>query len=141
MTYFPDVNVWIALASDAHVHHAVATAWFESVGGDTVAFCRITELGFLRLLTNRHVMRDDVVSSAGAWQIYDEVRRDARVVFLAETTGFSGHWREIGDQILDGPNAWTDAYLAAFAGHMGATLVTFDRKIPCFGGVLIKSIA
>lgn len=35
----PDVNVWIALVSDRHEHHAIARSWFDSVIGP-VLFCR-----------------------------------------------------------------------------------------------------
>ena len=49
MIYSPDVNVWIALTSNRHVHHAVATEWLQGIEQDYVAFCRVSELGFLRL--------------------------------------------------------------------------------------------
>jgi len=52
MIYLPDVNVWIALAADQHIHHNVAKRWFTGIQDDQVLFCRITQLGFLRLLTN-----------------------------------------------------------------------------------------
>jgi hypothetical protein len=65
MIYLPDVNVWIALASDQHIHTASATAWLQSVRNEQVAFCRITELGLLRLLTNVHVMGDEVRDHLG----------------------------------------------------------------------------
>jgi uncharacterized protein len=61
MIYLPDVNVWIALAADKHVHHNVAKHWFMNIQADRVLFCRITQLGFLRLLTNRHVMGEEVL--------------------------------------------------------------------------------
>ena len=54
MTYLPDVNVWIALAADKHIHHSVARSWFTKVQDEKLAFCRITQLAFLRLLTNKH---------------------------------------------------------------------------------------
>jgi hypothetical protein len=56
MIYMPDVNVWVALTSNRHVHHALANKWVQTTENDQIAFCRITELGFLRLLTNSHVM-------------------------------------------------------------------------------------
>jgi predicted nucleic acid-binding protein len=30
-SYFPDVNVWLALAYRGHHHHPTASAWFEQV--------------------------------------------------------------------------------------------------------------
>ena len=55
-TALVDLNVWLALVYDGHVHHLAAVSWFEKVEGASAAFCRITQLGLLRLLTNRTVM-------------------------------------------------------------------------------------
>jgi hypothetical protein len=63
----PDVNLWIGLTSNRHVHHAQAKAWLEGLGDERIAFCRITELGLLRLLTNQHVMGEDVLAPPAAW--------------------------------------------------------------------------
>jgi hypothetical protein len=54
---FPDINLWVALTYEGHVHHAVAAAWFGKLPPDaTFAFCRFTQLGLLRLLTTKAVM-------------------------------------------------------------------------------------
>jgi hypothetical protein len=42
----------------------------ETVDQDKLAFCRVSELGFLRLLTNAHVLGKDVLSPAQAWRVY-----------------------------------------------------------------------
>jgi predicted nucleic acid-binding protein len=62
MICLPDVNLWIGLTSNRHIHHAQAKAWLESMEGARIAFCRITELGLLRLLTNQHVMGEEVLA-------------------------------------------------------------------------------
>lgn len=28
--FLPDVNLWLALAFESHVHHAAARSWFET---------------------------------------------------------------------------------------------------------------
>jgi len=127
MIFLPDVNIWIALTSNRHVHHSLAKAWLESADADQVAFCRITELGLLRLLTNAHVMGKDVLSPAEAWRVYDQWRVDDRVVFLSERADFSEEWRRLGGHMSGGTNVWTDAYLAVFAGHANATIVAGSR--------------
>lgn len=134
MIYLPDVNFWIALTSSQHVHSAIATAWMDQILVDQVAFCRITELGLLRLLTNSRVMGSGVKDHAGAWSIYDQIRRDGRVVFLSEKQGFDDGWSRARHQISGGPNAWTDAYLAVFATHQNASIVTFDRGFKSLHG-------
>ena len=62
-SYFPDVNIWIALTYRGHVHHPLAGRWFDGLGSEPVLFCRFTQLGFLRLLTNAHVMGGQVKRS------------------------------------------------------------------------------
>ncbi len=110
MIFLPDVNIWIALTSNRHVHHSPANEWLQGVDSGQIAFCRISEMGFLRLLTNPHVMGKDALSPAEAWRVYDEWRADDRVIFLPERPGFSEEWRRLGEQIAGGPNVWTDAY-------------------------------
>ena len=86
MIYLPDVNVWIALTSDQHVHHTAAKRWIQNLEADRLAFCRITELGFLRLLTNHHVMGGGALVPAQAWDIYDVLRDDPQNCFYSGTT-------------------------------------------------------
>jgi toxin-antitoxin system PIN domain toxin len=133
MIYLADVNVWVALTSDKHVHHLTAKNWLQSLETEQIAFCRITQLGFLRLLTNSHVMNEDVLDPIHAWRVYDELCADPQVIYLPEQAGFNEHWRQIGDQMVGGSNAWTDAYLGAFAEHEDATVVTFDRRFKAVG--------
>lgn len=140
MTYLPDVNVWIALTSNRHVHHARVAEWLRAIEDDQIAFCRISELGFLRLLTNNHVMGTDVLSPVQAWRVYAEWRFDDRVIFLPEGGGFSEQWRVLGAHISGGPNAWTDAYLAAFAVDANATIITLDRKFLPLGAAVVRHL-
>jgi toxin-antitoxin system PIN domain toxin len=110
------------------------------VGQEKLFFCRISELGFLRLLTNPHVMGSDVLSPAQAWTIYDQWRSDDRIASLAEGTDFNRLWRSSASGIAAGPNAWTDAYLATFAAHSKATVVTLDRKFGPLDSVAIRCL-
>jgi predicted nucleic acid-binding protein len=65
---FPDINVWVALTYEGHVHHTAAAAWFAELPSDlTLAFCRFTQLGLLRLLTSASVMGDEVMTQPQAW--------------------------------------------------------------------------
>jgi uncharacterized protein len=82
-SYFPDINVWLAPTYKGHEHHAIAAIWFEHVGAEQVVFCRIIQLGFLRLLTHPAVMRDEVKTQQEAWEAHDQLSRDARVNLLS----------------------------------------------------------
>jgi len=68
-SYFPDVNVWVALSYRGHVHHLLASGWFDGLQAEPMLFCRFTQRGFLRLLTNSRVMRDEVRSQREAWRV------------------------------------------------------------------------
>ncbi len=63
MTYLADVNFWLAITFESHVHHASAKQWFEQLSlSDGCAFCRLTQQGFLRLVTNPKAFGDEAVT-------------------------------------------------------------------------------
>ncbi len=138
MIYLVDVNVWFALSYVAHVHHQIAKSWFEDTEADQIAFCRITQSGLLRLLTNSRVMGADVLTAAKAWAINDDLCRDVRVTFAHEPHGLETAWREATKHLHTGANFWTDAYLAAFAEAGEYTIVTFDRGFLRHRGVGVR---
>jgi uncharacterized protein len=129
MTYLPDVNVWIAMYSPGHVHHQSAVDWFDGSIEDDLVFCRVTQMGFLRLLTNRHVMGGNALNQSRAWKANDEIMKNPRVFLAKEPPGLEDMWRTMTRQAELGPNAWTGAYLEAFSIQAGLTLVTFDAKL------------
>jgi toxin-antitoxin system PIN domain toxin len=125
--YLPDVNVWLAIAADGHIHHKDASAWFDSGAPAAAAFCRITQMGLLRLLTNKHAMHEDALSQKEAWRVFDRLREDERVTFLDELEDLEPAWRAATQQPSPSNNLWTDSYLHAFATAGNVTVVTFDR--------------
>jgi toxin-antitoxin system PIN domain toxin len=128
MTCLPDVNVWIALAVGEHMHNAAARKWIDSVE-DQIVFCRITQMGLLRLLTNQRVMGPDVLRATQAWAMFDAFLTDSRISRIGEPPGLDHHWRTSNIREKHGSNWWTDTYLAAFASAAGFTLVTFDTQL------------
>ncbi len=128
-SFFPDVNVWIALAYEGHQHHGSASAWFSGLNRDVIYFCRFTQLGLLRLLTHPSIMREDVRSQTEAWRIYDEFLQDERVSFHPEADPdlVESTLRKLTATGRSSSKQWPDAYLIAFARVAGLTLVTFDR--------------
>jgi toxin-antitoxin system PIN domain toxin len=129
MTYFPDVNVWIAMSLPGPIHYPAAVDRFNRTNENQIAFCRVTQMGFLRLLTNRHVMGANVLTPARAWQAFDDLLRNAKI-FFAEEPADLREWRTIMHRPGAGSNAWTDAYLAAFAIASRFTVVSFDAGFP-----------
>jgi toxin-antitoxin system PIN domain toxin len=130
MTYLPDINVWIALAAERYTHHVVASQWFNNLHDERLAFRRLTQLGFLRLLTNKYAMQEEVMKPDEAWHAYRVLRSDRRIGYAAEPNDFPETWQTFTEGPLSSPNLWTDAYLCAFANAARSTLVTLDAKIP-----------
>ena len=128
---FPDINVWLALTHDRHAHHATARRWLDSEPDPQMFFCRFTQLGLLRLLTNPQVMAEDVLSQRKAWQAYRRWLEDARINFHREpeSAEFEILFEEFSTRSHPATKLWADAYLAAFAKTSGLTLVTFDRVL------------
>ena len=122
----PDVNVWIAIAADRHVHHDFARQWFDSAVAP-VCFCRVTQMAFLRLLTNPKVMGEDSLSPAGAIAVYRQLASDERVRFAPEPPNIESAWISLMSAREASGSTWTDAYLAAFALEAGFRLISFDR--------------
>ena len=131
-TYLPDVNVWLAILSRRHVHYQIASGWFETIPDDEVAFCRITQMGLLRLLTNRHAMGIDVLNQIEAWKAYRRLASDGRIRFLAEPLGIETAWHGLTVSRQPATNLWTDAYLEAFGRLTSARVVSFDRGFARF---------
>jgi len=122
----PDVNIWIALAAEGHVHHVPTRDWFTAQPDASVAFCRVTQMGLLRLLTNSNVMGRAPRTTVQAWETFAQLRADRRLVFATEPDHVESAWRRLMTQAGVGPSSWTDAYLAAFAEGHSYSLVTFD---------------
>ena len=135
-SYFPDVNVWVALAYRGHQHHPVASSWFERLKSGTAVFCRLTQLGFLRLLTHPLVIRDEVKTQLEAWKAYDLLASSWRVDFYPEPNSdeVERELRSLTATNQAAPQQWPDAYLAAFAKVAGLMLVTFDRALSKLAG-------
>jgi toxin-antitoxin system PIN domain toxin len=108
MTYLPDVNVWIALAAERHTLHGAARHWFASLQDEKLAFCRLTQVGFLRLLTNKHVMQEEVMKPHEAWEAYRVLRLGQRIGYLPEPHELSETWQAFTEGPLSSPNLWTD---------------------------------
>ena len=126
--HLPDINVWLALTFDSHLHHPAAKTWFDALGNDALCFfCRLTQQGFLRLATNPSVFGKDAVTLPDAWQKYAVFLSDPRVAFAGEPAGLETQWRTFTQTQSFSPKVWNDAYLAAFAQTGGLEMVTFDK--------------
>jgi uncharacterized protein len=129
---FPDVNVWLALAAPEHVHAVAARRWWEQETG-YIAFSRMTQLGFLRLMTTSAAMDGRPLTMVEAWRVHDRFFEDDRVKFVPEPEGIESRFREHTAGGPASPKLWADAWLLAFALAAAGMLVTFDRALAARG--------
>lgn len=127
--FLPDVNVWLALAAQRHAHHLKARAWFEGAEASSgeLAFCRVTQAGFLRLATHPRAMGHEVLTQLEAWAVYRDLEAAGSTLFLEEPPGLEARWESNCRLPLNAHSLWTDGYLEAFASLWDAAIVTFDR--------------
>ena len=134
-----DANVWLALAVDAHFHHATAKAWFEGQSDESCAFCRNTQLALLRHLTNsKNMGADNVQSQQQVWQAYERLVADSRVVYLDEPPALTPVFQALTQSASPSHKQWTDAYLAAFSQCLNLEIVTFDADFRSFSSLHVR---
>ena len=124
--HLPDINFWVALAFQSHQHHASAKSWMKSAPLQSCCFCRLAQLGFLRISSNRKIFPLDALPMHEAWRVFDELLADYRVVFADEPDDVEVILRSLTQQQTFSTNVWGDAYLAAFAKAADFEVVTFD---------------
>jgi hypothetical protein len=135
-----DVGVWLAAVWGRHAHYPVASDWFNRQADD-LAFCRVTQMGLLRLLSNPAIMGGDAVDRSHAWRLFDQLWSDERVLWADEPDELNAVWRAISARDDKSHKLWTDDYLAAFAQASDLTLATLDRKLPSrYPSVRVESL-
>ncbi len=139
-SYLVDVNVWLAVVYDLHVHHVAAQSRFGALGPEQALFCRLTQLALLRLLTNSKVMGRDVMSQRQAWRIFDRTASDVRVGFLSEPARVEAEFRRLTQSSQPATHSWSDAYLAAVAATGGLAVATLDRGFSGAAGVEVHYV-
>jgi len=131
-SFFPDLNVWLALSVAGHSHSADAWRWLRLIPAETrVIFSRYTQVGLLRLLTNQAAMGEQTLTLERAWSVYDRWLDDPRVELYPEPRGLDGTFRKATAPVAAQPaSKWIgDCYLLAYAKESHAALVTFDRAL------------
>jgi uncharacterized protein len=63
ISFFPDLNVWIALSVGGHRHNTEAWSWLNLLPRESrLILSRYTHIGLLRLLTNQSVMGEQTLT-------------------------------------------------------------------------------
>ncbi len=124
MTYLLDVNALVALGFLNHEFHARVAAWVKSSNSKQLASCSITELGFLRVLSQAPAY-GFTVAQARALLLRLKQGSTARLTFIPDEHDVSHlpGWVKAPKQITDG-------HLSKLASAKGAVLATLDESIP-----------
>jgi len=83
----------------------------------------------LRLLTNPSAMREDVLTQAQAWEVFDTFTQVSAARLIEEPEGIDPLFRRFTKRDEISTKQWADGYLAAFAEAAKITMVTFDRAL------------
>lgn len=132
-----DANVLLYAVNTATGHHEAARAWLDRAlsGRESIGFDWVVLLAFLRISTRREIFPrpltvDQAMSTIDFW-----LGAGPSVVLA---TG-PRHLAVMADLLRDagtGGNLVNDAHLAALAVQHRATLVSFDRDMARFDGVV-----
>jgi uncharacterized protein len=131
MTHLLDVNALVALGFLQHEFHARVASWVRANESLLLATCSITELGFLRVLTQAPAYGFTIPQARTLLLRLKETEMP-RFTFVADDHDVSHlpSWVKTAKQITDG-------HLLRLAHANRAVLATLDRKIP--GAFLIPS--
>lgn len=130
-----DVNILTALLWPAHEHHDAAHRWFAARRNARWVTCPLTQLGFVRIVSNPAFSRD-ALSPPDA------------LALLAENVAHPGHafWTDnlqvpaavkAMETGLQGYRQLTDAYLLALASRRKGVFATFDGGLRTLAGDLL----
>lgn len=132
----PDVNVLVAAFRPDHDHHGPALRALEDArgAGVPVALLDLVRLGFVRVVSSRRIfVNPDPVADALA---FADALVAAPVGVLDTPT--PGRWARVADVCgrsrVHGELV-VDAYIAAAAIELGATVVSFDTDFARFDDV------
>ena len=127
MTYLLDVNALLALAFLQHEFHERVAIWIKTLSrkqGEELATCSITELGFVRVLTQA---TQYLFTVAQAREALMKLKQNEIInfTFIADGQDISHlpAWVKTAKQTTDG-------HLAELARSNGAVFATLDGRIP-----------
>ena len=132
-----DLNILTALLWPAHEHHSAAHAWFSSRSNGRWATCPLTQLGFVRLVTNPAFSRD-ALSPPEAIALLAQNVAHANHEFWSESLQVPSAIRGL-ELRLHGYRQLTDAYLLALAKQRKGVLATFDRGLRTLAAEMFES--
>jgi uncharacterized protein len=127
-----DINILTALLWPAHEHPEVAHDWFGARAHASWATCSLTQLGFVRIVSNPAFSRD-ALSPVEALALLGENLAHPGHEFWADSLQVPTAVKGM-ESSLQGYKQLTDAYLLALAHRRKGVLATFDRGLRTVAG-------
>jgi len=127
-----DLNILTALLWPAHEHHDEAHRWFAARGKARWATCPLTQLGFVRIVSNP-TFSPDALSPVEALALLADNLTHAGHEFWADSLRVPAAVSAMEPR-LQGYRQLTDAYLLALANRRMGVLATFDRGLRTLAG-------
>lgn len=122
-----DVNLLIALLWAQHEHHTAAQRWFAEASRQGWATCNVTQLGFVRIVTNP-AFSPDAIRAGQAVAVLETNLEHPSHRFWEDRWGASALLAPFLPRLM-GHRQVTDAYLLGLALKHGGRLATFDRGV------------
>lgn len=122
-----DANLLIALFWSKHEHHTAAHRWFAAREPGRWATCPLTQLAFVRILSNP-ALSPDAPSPADALALLTPNLAHPRHTFWPDDLPLQAALGAASAH-LQGPRQLTDAYLLALAAKRKGVLASFDGPI------------
>jgi toxin-antitoxin system PIN domain toxin len=127
-----DINILTALLWPTHEHHDVAHRWFGGRADAPWATCSLTQLGFVRIVSNPAFSRDALSPTEALALLGDNLAHPAHE-FWTHSLHIPSAVRGLEPR-LQGYKQLTDAYLLALAHRRKGVLATFDRGLRSLAG-------
>jgi len=127
MTNLLDVNVLVAMAWPTHEAHGKVLNWLKEHAREGWATCPVTQIAFVRLLSNPQFSPDALTSEEALTLLEANLAHPVHR-FWPDAIGFAEALRSFEGK-LQGHRQVTDAYLLGLALHHKGRLVTLDRGI------------
>lgn len=116
MKYLLDINVLLAAIWVEHPHHSEANLWLK---GKQIFICPLSELGFLRISTNKKVIG---AAMAKARMALEKFLKETNAGRISDDMAALESHPQTSEQV-------TDLYLADLADRHGLKLGTLDTNI------------
>lgn len=127
MRYLLDVNVWVALLDEAHVHHALAVAFMQRRKVQ-IATCPLVENGVIRVLNLPGYSKHGPAGFEAVSNKLQQICADADHEFWPDTLSLRSPNQVNWSRVL-GHNQITDVYLLALAVANKGSLATLDHRV------------